>query len=160
MSVTQIPANTSPAVDRGVDAEIVPLPVKEPQRMKAYRAYRGPARVYSGADADLKRARQDMRQHPESYIHPLNVGAVLHCQGDLPGALQMFRRSIRLRDTAAARGWVGTTLEALDDTVGAIINYRRAVALDPRHELLDIHRRLTWLVARHEKSMSMKGKAK
>lgn len=136
-----------PGVDLGVDAPVIPLrpaprvrPPQDDGRAIKDGTYDHWMRLALASEEDhrfkdaVKYYRAAMIRNPVDPVAPHNVGVVLHNHlGDVPGALEAYRRSIRLRDTAEARFAIGVALEDLGDEVGAIVSYRRTIALDPGH---------------------------
>jgi DNA-binding transcriptional MerR regulator len=84
---------------------------------------------------------------PTHVVARINLGRLLHADGNLVGAESHYREAVR-HDPGCALGWynLGVVLEDLDRPAEALGVYERAVAADP--DLADAHYNLALLYER------------
>ncbi|HEY3246361.1 MAG TPA: tetratricopeptide repeat protein [Phycisphaerae bacterium] len=77
--------------------------------------------------------RDTLARNPQAWIAHVNLGVLLHRQGDYPAALECQRRATQI-NPEAHEAWaaLGAALEKLDRPDEAIAAYERAVSVAPR----------------------------
>lgn len=88
----------------------------------------------STLESALRRRREELKAMPLSASAHNNLGNALAVLGDLEGAIERYRESLRLEEKAAAHFNLANTLALLGRPEEAAAHYERALLLDPSFE--------------------------